>query len=140
MEKKNVLPGLLIFIAAAVLIPGCKSAPPVIPDELSQPEFFQRAQEEADNYRWDNALLYYQTFLEQYPDDLFNVLAARYEIAFIHYKKELYPESKKLFQDLLETYKQFDNPLSVPQWPKVLSEKVLKKIEEKTAPFLTGAK
>ncbi|GAB4221577.1 MAG: hypothetical protein Kow009_11480 [Spirochaetales bacterium] len=97
-------------------------------------QFFQRAQEESDNYRWDNALLYYETFLERYPNDLPNVLAARYEIAFIHYKKGQYAEAKKLFEELLETYKQFDNPLSVPQWPKVLAEKVLKKIEEKTSP------
>lgn len=95
-------------------------------------QFFQRAQEESDNYRWDNALFYYKTFLERYPDDLPNLLAARYEIAFILYKKEQYAESKKLFEELLETYKKFDNPLSVPQWPKVLAEKVLRKIQERT--------
>ncbi len=134
---------IFALLAAAVFFSaGCKSAPPVIPDGLSPPEFFQRAQEEADNDRWDNALLYYETFLRQYPDDLPNILAARYEIAFIGYKKGQYDEAKKGFQALLDTYKEFPNPLAVPQWPRVLSEKLLKIIEEKTKPLIavSGAK
>lgn len=123
-----VVPLFLLFLGS------CSSTPPVIPEGLTPMQFFQRAQEESDNYRWDNALLYYKTFLERYPNDLPNVLAARYEIAFILYKKEQYAESKKLFEELLETYKKFENPLSVPQWPRVLAEKVLRKIQEKTAP------
>ena len=124
----------LILTAALLLLFGaCTTPPPVIPENLSQPEFFQRAQEEADNYRWDNSLLYYQVFLDRFPDDLPNVLAARYEIAFINYKKERYPEAKQGFQALLETYKDYPNPLSVPQWPRVLSQKLIKIIDEKTA-------
>ncbi len=125
----HVLLGIPLFL---LVLGSCSSTPPVIPEGLTPMQFFQRAQEESDNYRWDNALLYYKTFLERYPDDLPNVLAARYEIAFIHYKKEQYAESKKLFEELLETYKKFENPLAVPQWPRVLAEKVLRKIQEKT--------
>jgi outer membrane protein assembly factor BamD (BamD/ComL family) len=123
----------VMFLLLSFFI-SCSSTPPVIPEGLTPMQFFQRAQEESDNYRWDNALLYYKTFLERYPNDLPNVLAARYEIAFILYKKEQYAESKKLFEELLDTYKKFDNPLAVPQWPKVLAEKVLRKIQERTAP------
>jgi outer membrane protein assembly factor BamD (BamD/ComL family) len=129
MEK--VLRVFLPVVLCIFILSGCTSPPPVIPEDISQPEIFQRAQEQADNNRWDNALIYYRTFLERFPDDLPNVLAARYEIAFIQYKKEQYQESKKLFSELLETYKTFDNPLAVPQWPRVLAEKLLKKIEEK---------
>ncbi|MFQ3619366.1 MAG: hypothetical protein SNJ78_00335 [Spirochaetales bacterium] len=124
----------LLGILFGIILPSCTSAPPIIPEGLTPMQFFQRAQEETDNYRWDNALLYYQTFLERYPNDLPNGLAARYEIAFIHYKKGLFAESRRLFEELLETYKGFENPLAVPQWPKVLSEKVLRKIQEQTAP------
>lgn len=126
--------GLLPMLFLALAFSSCSSTPPVIPEGLTPMQFFQRAQEESDNYRWDNALLYYRTFLERYPDDLPNVLAARYEIAFILYKKEQYAESKRLFEELLETYKKLENPLSVPQWPKVLAEKVLRKIQERTTP------
>ncbi len=124
--------GILFMLLWA--LNSCSSTPPVIPEGLTPMQFFQRAQEESDNYRWDNALIYYRTFLERYPNDLPNVLAARYEIAFILYKKEQYAESKKLFEELLDTYKKFENPLSVPQWPKVLAEKVLRKIQEQSTP------
>jgi len=128
----SLLIGFLGLIFLISSFTACTSPPPVIPEGLTQMQFFQRAQEESDNYQWDNALVYYETFLERFPDDTPNVLAARYEIAFIHYKKGQYEESKKLFLDLLETYKKFENPLAVPQWPRILAEKVLKKIEEKT--------
>ena len=130
-KQKKILRVFLPAILAVFVLSGCTSVPPVIPEDLSQPEFFQKAQEQADNNRWDNALLYYETFLERFPDDLPNVLAARYEIAFVQYKKERYQESKKLFSELLDTYKSFDNPLSVPQWPRVLAEKLVRKIDEK---------
>lgn len=126
----HILLGILLLL---MVLGSCSSTPPVIPEGLTPMQFFQRAQEESDNYRWDNALLYYKTFLDRYPEDLPHVLAARYEIAFILYKKEQYAESKKLFEELLETYKQFENPLAVPQWPRVLAEKVLRKIQDKTS-------
>jgi outer membrane protein assembly factor BamD (BamD/ComL family) len=134
-KKGKILRACLSAVLVCFIFSGCKSPPPVIPEDLSQPEIFQRAQEQADNNRWDNALSYYEAFLERFPDDLPNVLAARYEIAFIQYKKEQYVESKKLFSELLETYKTFDNPLAVPQWPKVLAEKLVKKIDEKIIVF-----
>jgi len=134
MKEKIRTFGLFVVILLAMA--ACKSAPPVIPEDLSPPEYFQRAQEEADKYEWDNALVYYRTFLERYPDDFVNGLFARYEVAFVLYKKQEYQESKKLFQELLDSYKKIPNPLSVPQWPKVLSEKLVQKIDQKLEALL----
>jgi hypothetical protein len=133
---------IFALLAAAVFFSaGCKSAPPVIPDGLSPPEFFQRAQEEADNDRWDNALLYYETFLRQYPTTFRTSLPHGTKSPSSVTRKDNTMRQKR-FQALLDTYKEFPNPLAVPQWPRVLSEKLLKIIEEKTKPLIavSGAK
>jgi outer membrane protein assembly factor BamD (BamD/ComL family) len=129
---------LLIFAGGFFVLASCKSAPPVIPDDLSALQFFQRAQEETDNNNWDNALIYYKTFLERYPDDKPNVISAQYEIAFINYKKGDYAESQKGFQEILDFYENSPPALDFPLWPKILSQKLIETVKEKILP-LTAA-
>lgn len=111
-------------LLTTLLLLACQTEPPEIPEDLSQPEFFQRAQDAADENRWEVALHYYETFLERYPDDERNRIAAEYEIAFIHYKMEEYQTSKEMFQEILAKYDE-DEDDSLPEWPRILSEKIL---------------
>ena len=134
MDGKKI--AFVLVVAVLSLLGACKTVTPVITDDMTAPEFFQKAQEESDNYRWDNALVYYRAFLEKYPEDPINGIFANYEIAFILYKKQEYKESKKLFQEILESYKNLPNPLAVPQWAKVLSEKLIVKIDQKLEALL----
>lgn len=137
MKKKSLSPVIFsLILALFVLSAGCKTVPPVIPEDLTAAQIFQKAQEAADSRRWDNSAVYYRTFMERYPDDLPNILAARYELAFIEYKKGNYEEATKGFQDLLDDYGKIENQLTVPQWPRVLSEKLIGIIEEKTRPLI----
>jgi outer membrane protein assembly factor BamD (BamD/ComL family) len=99
-------------------------------ENLSQPIIFQRAQEALDTYEWDRAMMYYQYFIETFPQDMANVVAAEYEIAFITYKKENYKDSRNLFEALIKKYETLDSP-GIPEWPRVLSEKLISIIDEK---------
>ena len=128
MKKTTALCALC---TALTLLAGCRGGPPIIPDDLSVLQFFQRAQEEFDYDEWDNALIYYNTFIERHPDDLQHVISARYEIAFILYKQKNYGEAAKEFQEILDFYDTNNLPLSFPLWPRVLSQKVLQIMRDK---------
>ncbi|MDR3201423.1 MAG: tetratricopeptide repeat protein [Spirochaetales bacterium] len=139
--KNNIIKKFALCAAALALysLASCSSGPPVIPEDLSVMQFFQRAQEETDTNDWDNALVYYNTFIERHPDDLPNVMAARYEIAYIHYKEDEYQEAADGFQQILDFYETTPLPFSFPLWQKVLSQKLLGTLAEKgVTPSSTG--
>mgnify|MGYP006304318811 FL=1 len=96
----------LMTAAVVVLFVACESVPEPaeIPQDLSTQEYFQTAQEAVDQRHYETALVYYRTFLDRYPDDTENRIAARYEIAFLHYKMEDYDTAKRLFEELLARY------------------------------------
>ncbi len=95
-------------------------------------EFFQRAQEAADQNRWETATLYYEEFLIRFPDDRPSQMEARYELAFIAYKQQDYTRSLELFDALLATY-EADQSGMLPEWPRVLSLRLVAIIEERIA-------
>ncbi|MFP4329667.1 MAG: hypothetical protein ACLFP6_03005 [Spirochaetaceae bacterium] len=140
--KRTSLLAIAAFFALMTMLVACQTTPPEVPEDLSQAEFFQRAQDAADENRWTVALHYYETFIERYPEDEQNVIAAEYEIAFIHYKMEEYETSKTLFEDILATY-EADEDETLPQWPRILSEKLLDtvnaRIEEQQLGFFERA-
>ena len=129
MSNTPVLKAVGLTFVAVIILAACQTELPEIPENLTQPEFFQRAQDAADENNWPLALHYYRTFIERYPDDEDNGIAAEYEIAFIHYKMEKYETSRRLFNELLSRY-EADEDNSLPAWPEILSEKILAKVNE----------
>lgn len=127
MKAKTII---LLMLPALFIIGACKTVPPVIPEDLHPSEFFQRAQEASNNGKYSNALIYYNTFLERYPDDIQREVEAEYEIAFIAYKQKQYEKAKQLFEELLKKYSP-DASQILPAWPKVLAQKVLSDLKEK---------
>ena len=117
------------MLAAALLAFSCASGPTVIPENLTPAELIQRAQEASDRNRYEVSLLYYEIIIERFPFDIDNIIAAEYEIAFIHYKQKQYETAKAEFNDLLERYNTPDEALLPPQF-KILSLKIMEKIEE----------
>jgi outer membrane protein assembly factor BamD (BamD/ComL family) len=99
-------------------------------------KIIQQAQEATDRNRYNRALQYYQVLLERYPFDTENreflefSMAAEYEIAFLHYKQKKYLDAKEEFTAFLIHYNGTDAELLPPQY-KILTEKVLARIEEK---------
>ena len=119
------------FLAAALILAAaaasCASGADVIPTDLTAAELIQRAQEASDRNRYALSLQYYATIIERFPYDIDSVVAAEYEIAFIHYKQKKYDIAKVEFNDLLERYNTVDEALLPPQF-KILSRIVLERI------------
>ncbi len=125
---KRVLP----FILASVflILISCNSVPKEIPEDMQPEEYFKNAQTAVvdwGNYR--RALFYYNEFIKRFPDMKGKILEAEYEIALIYYKKENYYESEKRFNAIIDQYST-DDAVFYPEWPRILSEKILKQIEE----------
>ena len=116
-------------MAAALVMFSCATGPTVVPENLSPAELIQRAQEASDRNRYEVSLQYYQAIIERFPFDIDNIIAAEYEIAFIHYKQKQYEIAKAEFSDLLERYNTPDEALLPPSF-KILSLKIMEKIEE----------
>jgi len=119
-----------ILAALAVLAVSCISTGPVnIPEGLTAAELIQRGQEASDRNNYNVSIQYYEAILERYPYDIDNVIAAEYEIAFIHYKQKNYTQAKTELYQVLDNYNVPDQELLPAQF-KILSNIVLGKIEE----------
>ena len=121
--------GNVVFLISAVLVVSCFTGPVVIPNDLTTAELIQRGQEASDRNRYSVSLQYYEAVIERFPFEIESVIAAEYEIAFIHYKQKQYSQAKTEFNTLLERYNVPDEELLPPQF-KILSNIVLGKIEE----------
>jgi outer membrane protein assembly factor BamD (BamD/ComL family) len=120
----------IAFAFLAALAVSCVSSSPVeIPDDLTTAELIQRGQEASDKNRYEVSIQYYEAILERFPYDIDNVIAAKYEIAFIHYKQKNYPQAKTEFYQVLDHYNIPDQELLPAQF-KILSNIVLEKIQE----------
>ena len=123
----------LRYIAFAILTAlavSCVSTRPVeVPDNLTAAELIQRGQEASDKNRYDVSIQYYEAVIERFSYDIDNIIAAEYEIAFIHYKQKNYVQAKNEFNRLLARYNIPDQELLPAQY-KVLSNIVMGKIEE----------
>ncbi len=117
----------LIVLAVAALI-GCQTVPTEIPEDLTQAELIQQAQESADQENWEAALAYYTAIVDRFPQDRAATATARYEMAFIEYKRGNLDEAEA---GLLELIGMYDfGAESLPAWPRVLARRVLEEIDE----------
>ena len=121
---------LAALLAVAILAVSCATRTVIIPEDLTPAELIQRGQEASDRNNYPISLQYYETLIDRYPFDTDSVIAAEYEIAFIHYKQKKYDIAKAEFTDLLERYNSYDEELLPPQF-KVLSLMIMANITEK---------
>lgn len=92
--------------------------------------YFQRAQAASDQNDYERAQLIYRKLLETGITDLSYVIAAKYEIAFLDYKMGRLAMAVAGFNRLLEEYYPDGEPvLGAPQWPLVLSRKLLERLQ-----------
>lgn len=126
--KKHIPVVAALCAVALFALAGCATTPQEIQTDLSPAEFFQKAQEAADAGRYVLAMRYYETFREQYPNELERNLWARYEIAFLHHKMGDNDEAVRLFNQLLADYDREGQDW--PQGPRILAQQVKKNIEE----------
>lgn len=119
-----------LLIAVAVLA-ACVSGPREIPPGLTKAELFQRAQEAVDAENWEDAQNHYRSFIDRFPLDRGGIAEARYELAFIEYKQERFELARRMFEELLAEY-EADGTGELPAWPRVLSERLIEIIDERT--------
>ena len=128
INRKNII-ALLTAVIALFLI-SCRSANETLEPDLLPAEIFQLAQEAADSGRYNQALRYYQTFQERYPEEVERNLWASYEIAFLYYKLGEYDRAVELFDELIALYDTEESAVMIPA-PKILALRVKSNILEK---------
>ena len=129
MNKLNKNRLVLLAPAVIFLFSACATTLD-ISEDLSPAELIQRAQEASDRNSYNTALQYYQALKDRNTNNIDLIINAEYEIAFIHYKQKKYPQAREELNALLEYYNTPDEEL-LPQQFKVLSQIVLKSIDEK---------
>ncbi|MBN1411546.1 MAG: tetratricopeptide repeat protein [Spirochaetales bacterium] len=130
---KNITVSIPLFILGLLIFSGCSSTADPYNEDLTAKIFFQKAHEASDSQNYSLALDYYKAFQQKYPEDIKGNLWAKFEIAFIYHKQGNDTEAVKLFEALLDEYKAGDSK-DYPEAPKILTEKVLAEINQKTTP------
>ncbi|MCL2705485.1 MAG: tetratricopeptide repeat protein [Spirochaetaceae bacterium] len=126
---------VIIFSLSIIflIITGCRGVPKEIPANLQPEEYFKNAQSAVVDWgNYNAALFYYEEFIKNFPDMRGKIIEAEYEIAFIYYRKKNYEEAEKRFEAILEKYTTPESSY-YNEWPRVLSEKILKKIRKQTS-------
>ncbi len=123
---------LYVAMIPVLLLLACRTVPTDIPEDLTQPELIQLAQQAADQENWAAALAYYQAIVERYPEDRTAIAIARYEMAFIEYRRGDLAAAETRFEELVAMYD--DDSSSLPAWPLVLSQRIVGRIEEERGP------
>jgi outer membrane protein assembly factor BamD (BamD/ComL family) len=129
MFKLNKIRYFLLILIITPVFNACLSKV-IIDEELSPAELIQRAQEATDRNQYKTAMQYYQILYDQNPNNIDLIITAEYEIAFIHYKQKDYRLAREKFSSVLNHYYTPDAEL-LPQQFKILSQIVLKRIDEK---------
>jgi tetratricopeptide (TPR) repeat protein len=114
------------------MVVACASGPIIIHEDITAEELIQRGHEASDRNRYSVSLQYYQAIIERFVEDfnnIGNICAAEYEIAFIHYKQKRYEQAKTEFMNLLARYDTPDEEL-LPSNFKILSQRVIDTIAE----------
>ena len=122
---------LIYLLLTILIISSCVTTELVIDDSLSPAELFQMAQKASSNKKYDNAVKYYEVFIDKYSDDTQRLVEAEYEIAFINFKQGNLAKSKELFTALLDRYSA-EGTQVLPAWPMILSKKLIKEIDSKS--------
>lgn len=128
MKKKMIFMLCVAGAAAVLLLSGCVSKPPVIPDNLSVTEIFQRAQDAEDKNDYSLAITYYELTAKSYPTDVNHITWASYEIAFLYHKMGKNDTALSLINYLLGRYAA-DQGNTLPAAPRVLAEKLKTRLE-----------
>lgn len=126
--KQNFQLLCILLIFTGMLLSACQSVPETVPEDLSQQQFFQAAQEFVDEENYPAALFYLEEFAVRYPDDQYNLIAADYQVALIHYKQGELETAEAEFSDIISRFETAE-PDQYPAWVEVLSKKLLEKVQ-----------
>jgi len=125
------LPLFLISLLSVAITSSCATIPRQIDPLWTEDFFFKNAQIAMDENRYKTALFYYEVLLVRYPENLPRVIAAEYELTFIHYKMGHYKEAEKGYNDIIKKYEESPYAMLYPIRFLKLSRIGLTNIEKK---------
>ncbi len=126
---KKIKENMILLPILLLILGSCSSAPDQIDSDLPEEVFFKTAQDAMDEDKYNVALYYYEVYLVRYPELHDRTIAAEYERAFIYYKMKDLSYSKNLFLQILDKYESSPFSAQYPERYRILSEKVLEKID-----------
>ncbi|MBN1798292.1 MAG: tetratricopeptide repeat protein [Spirochaetales bacterium] len=121
---------MILLVVSSVLFTACETCEFVIDDEMTPTHYFNRAQNASNRGCYNIAILYYQEFLKNYPNNIEKGAWAEYQIAFLNHKIGNDELALELLNTLLNRY-QSDTSGELPEAPKTLALKVKANIEKK---------
>lgn len=120
----------LLYLVPILLLAACQTVPEEIPEDLSQAELIQLAQDSSEDENWAAARAYYEAIIDRFQNDRASVAVARYELGFVEYQRGDFDAARQEFTSLLGMYDFQASEL--PAWPGVLAEVILEEIESET--------
>ncbi len=123
-----MLKNLIILVAgfsAFAFFAGCSTVDTTFEPGSSPEVYFQRAQLASDQNDFELAQKIYRIFLETGISDPGYRVSAEYEIAFLDYKMGRKEAAIEGFNKILAMYEAGTYSGMVPEWPKVLSIKIM---------------
>ena len=116
-------------VAAVTLAAGaCSTTSETLPEDISSYKLFRLAQDAYSNFRYAQAIEYYELIIMRFPDDRESVISAQYELALIHYKSGNKQLATEGFSSLLAEYQRDSS--DYPKWVYVLSRKKYDEIND----------
>lgn len=126
MKTRNII----FAIFTSIILASCASAPKEISEDLTYPEIIQLGQTEFDGGRYKNALIYFETAIDRYGNDVTHYVESKYEIGHLYMRQKRYEEAEPILNEIIEIYRN-STPGTIPGAYQKLAELELAKIPSK---------
>ncbi|NCN05181.1 MAG: hypothetical protein GW949_06090 [Spirochaetales bacterium] len=114
-------------VLAVFMFMGCATVPTEVPQDLTSPELFQRAQEYSDSGNQEAALVYIDAIMERFVQEPLTYITAQYHRALYLQKAKETNMAIGAYQTLLSRY---DAETGLPEWIRTLATQKLAELSE----------
>lgn len=128
--KKTSLLLILISLLTCIVLTSCQTVPKDIPNDLSEEQLIQLAQNSYDKGNTKAAEIYYETIIMRYGSNINSLIAAKYEIAHLKVKANNWKEAKPLLEEIIALYNTDSTGLP-PEYKKLAELDIAKIPQEK---------
>ena len=106
MRHTSLTKTTLILLLAAILIlfTSCQSIPKDVPEDLTEADLIQLAQDSYEEGNIKAAEFYYETIIERFADNQSACIIAQFEIAHIRIKEGNFKDARPLLEDIIESF------------------------------------
>ena len=116
-----------LAILFVFLFVGCATVPTEVPQDLTAPELFQRAQEYSDSGNQEAALVYIDAIMERFVQEPLTYITAQYHRALYLQKAKEIDLAIEAYQTLLSRY---EAETGLPEWIRTLATQKLAELSD----------